>query len=405
MSSNATAGKPIQGPTDLTRADFKAVLRRTVKEVKQDDVPGLAAGVAFKIFLALFPSLIAAVAVFGLVTDPVELREALSKLAAVVPRSAFDVIDEQLRTLTTADENKAGLTAALGVAAGVFAATSAAVSLMKALSRAYDVAETRTFLKQRLLGLVLILGLLAALVMLVVLLVAGPQLQEALLPDFVAPVDVLLALARALLALLVLIALFAFVYWAGPNRDRPAWEWMSPGALLGVIGWLAVAGGFTLYVQTAGNYNATYGTFAGVAVLLLWLQLSMLAMLFGAEFNAEVERTRGAYARGDERLAPGLAEQTAADKPAAKPGAPPAATPPAPPTAAPPVPVPIATAPSAAPATPADRRHRRLPARVAGGHRARPTTAHRGGRRRAHDRGGVPRLRAPPPAVSGAPAR
>ncbi len=352
MSSNATAGKPIQGPTDLTRADFKAVLRRTVKEVKQDDVPGLAAGVAFKIFLALFPSLIAAVAVFGLVTDPVELREALSKLAAVVPRSAFDVIDEQLRTLTTADENKAGLTAALGVAAGVFAATSAAVSLMKALSRAYDVAETRTFLKQRLLGLVLILGLLAALVMLVVLLVAGPQLQEALLPDFVAPVDVLLALARALLALLVLIALFAFVYWAGPNRDRPAWEWMSPGALLGVIGWLAVAGGFTLYVQTAGNYNATYGTFAGVAVLLLWLQLSMLAMLFGAEFNAEVERTRGAYARGDERLAPGLAEQTAADKPAAKPGAPPAATPPAPPTAAPPVPVPIATAPSAAPATP-----------------------------------------------------
>jgi len=132
-------------------------------------------------------------------------------------------------------------------------------------------------------------------VALIALMVAGPQLQDALLPDFPGWIDFLLGAARLLLALGVLILLFAFVYWIGPDRERPSWAWMSPGALIGVLGWLAVSAGFTLYAQTAGSYDATYGTLAGVVVLLLWLQLSMLMILVGAEFNAEVERTRSMY--------------------------------------------------------------------------------------------------------------
>jgi membrane protein len=284
-------------PTDLTRRDYIDALKRTLKEVKDDDVPGLAAGVAFKMFLSLFPSLLAAVAIFSIVTTPGEIAEMLDAASGVLPNSAIELIRNPLRELAATDAGPAGLAAVAGIATGLVAATGAAISLMKALSRAYDVAETRNFIRQRLVGVALTLALLIALIAIGLLLIAGPQLQKAVLPNVVPPLEWLFAAARFLLALLVLVLLFAFVYWAGPNRDHPSWVWMSPGALFGVIGWLVVAGGFTLYAQTAGNYNETYSGIAGVVVLLIWLQLSMLVILIGAEFNAEVERRRALHLR------------------------------------------------------------------------------------------------------------
>jgi len=246
-------------------------------------------------FLSLFPSLFAAVAVFSLVTSQAEIVDLIGRLSGVMPSGAIAVIQGPLRDLGNTEEGKAGLAAVIGVLVGLFAATSAAVALMKALSRAYNVPETRKLVAARLTALVLVAALIVGLVALIALMVAGPQLQDALLPDFPGWIDFLLGAARLLLALGVLILLFAFVYWIGPDRERPSWAWMSPGALIGVLGWLAVSAGFTLYAQTAGNYDATYGTLAGVVVLLLWLQLSMLMILVGAEFNAEVERTRSMY--------------------------------------------------------------------------------------------------------------
>ncbi len=297
MSSDAsTPARPtrVNDPADLSRSDYVGALKRTLREVKDDDVPSLAAGVAFRMFLSLFPALIATVAVFSIVIDPAELSRLVEQARAVMPSAAADVIERQLTELTSRPSG-AGLALVSGVAVGLFAATSAAVALMKALSRAYDVAETRKFVRQRLVALALVVALLVALVALVALLVLGPQLQDAVLPDVPAPLDVLLAIGRGVLALVLLAVLFAFVYWVGPNRDHPSWVWMSPGAALAVVGWLLVAGGFTLYAQTAGSYNETYGFAAGVAVLLIWLQLSMLVLLVGAEFNAEIERTRALY--------------------------------------------------------------------------------------------------------------
>ena len=283
----------LDDPTDLSRADYVAALKRAMKEIKGDDVPGLAAGVAFKMFLSLFPALFAAVAIFTLVTTVGELREWLGQAQGFLPGDAIDLIDRPLEELAADEGGGAGLVAAVtGVLAGLWAATSAAVSLMKALSRAYDVEEKRKFVRQRLVALALTIALVIALVGVIVLLVLGPQLQSFLLGEIVTPITWALAIARFALAFAVLVLLFAFVYWIGPNRDHPSWVWMSPGALVGVIGWLLVSGGFTLYAQTAGSYGATYGTIAGVVVLLIWLQLSMLVILVGAEFNAEVERSR-----------------------------------------------------------------------------------------------------------------
>jgi len=297
MTTDAAAApaQPVDDPTDLTRADYISALKRTIAEIKADDAPSLAAGVAFRMFLSLFPSLFAAVAVFSLVTSQSEIVDLIGRLSGVMPSGAIEVIRDPLRDLASTEEGTAGLAAVIGVLAGLFAATSAAVALMKALSRAYNVPETRKLMAARLTALVLVTALIVGLIALIVLMVAGPQLQDAVLPDFPGWIDFLLGVARLLLALGVLILLFAFVYWIGPNRERPSWAWMSPGALIGVLGWLAVSAGFTLYAQTAGSYDATYGTLAGVVVLLLWLQLSMLMILVGAEFNAEVERIRSTH--------------------------------------------------------------------------------------------------------------
>ncbi|HVM20093.1 MAG TPA: YihY/virulence factor BrkB family protein [Egibacteraceae bacterium] len=296
-SHQLVSGRPetLDDPTDLDRGDYKAALKRTIAEIKKDDVPGLASGVAFRMFLSLFPSLLAGVAIFSLVTSPAEIADMLEEASAFIPNDALSLIEDPIRDLGEGGGGAAGFAAIGGIAAGLWAATSAAVSLMKALSRAYDTEETRKFVKQRLHGLALTVALIVALAAMVLLLIAGPQLQAALLPGVVAPVTWLLAGLRFALALGVLVLLFAFVYYLGPDREQPSWAWISPGAVLAVVGWLAVAGGFTLYVQTAGNYNETYGAIAGVVVLLLWLQLSMLVILVGAEFNAEIERTRALH--------------------------------------------------------------------------------------------------------------
>ena len=326
-TSAAGGSSTINDPTDLDRSDYLAAFKRTLKEVKDDDVPGLAAGVAFKIFLSLFPALFAAVAIFSLVTTVSELREWLAAAGGFLPQSALDLIDTPLRDLVSGEETAAGFAAVVGVATGLWAATGAAISLMKALSRAYDVPETRKFVRQRLVAFLLTLALLAALVGIVALLVLGEQAQTALLGNLVPPVSWALGAARFLLAVVVLVVLFAFVYWIGPNRDHPSWVWISPGAVVGVIGWLVASGGFTFYAQTAGNYGETYGTIAGVVVLLLWLQISMLVILLGAEFNAEVERTRALHLRVNEGAGFAFAEPTVELAPVPVPGPPASYTP------------------------------------------------------------------------------
>ena len=295
-SAAADVPKAVDDPTDLDRRDFKAAAKAAFAEMKADDVPTLASAAAFRLFLSLFPSLVAAVGIFGLVTDPSELRSLLGQASAVMPDTAVDVIDRPLRELV-AGGSGAGFAAIVGIAGGIWAATGAAAGLMKALSRAYDVPETRKLVKARLHALVLCGALLVALTALIVLLVAGPQVEDALLGAAPPFLDAIATVLRYVLAVVVLMLLFAFVYWIGPNRDQPSWEWLSPGAIVGTVGWLVVSLGFTVYVQNFSSYDKTYGTIAGVVVLLLWLQLSMLIVLAGAELNAEIERRKAIHER------------------------------------------------------------------------------------------------------------
>lgn len=274
--------------------NWKAIGKETLAGVKSDDVSSLAAGVAFKIFLSLFPSLLAGVAIWSLFATPADLQGLFDQMAGVLPAAAIEFIQAPLTDLTTGEGTGAGGIAIAGVLGGIWAATSAAVTLVRALNRAEDVEESRKPVRQRLVALAITTGLFVALLGLVVLLVMGRQLQETFVEPLLPGVGLagLVTAARFGAAVLVLVTLFGFVYWVGPNRPRPAWRALAPGAVVGVAGWLALSGGFALYARTAGNYNATYGSLAGVIVTLLWLQLSMLTLLLGAELNAAAARVR-----------------------------------------------------------------------------------------------------------------
>ena len=276
------------------RQVWLAIAKETAAEAVRDDVASLAAAVAFRLFLSLFPSLIAGVAILNLVITRSEVEQLVTTLSGVAPRAVVDLFVE----VVGVDGRGAGGVVAFGVALGVWAASSAAVALMKALSRARAQAETRTFLALRLTGLVITVALFVAIAVLLVLLVFGPQIQDALLPPIAGgALRALATVGRHLAAVLVLQVLLAFIYWIGPDRRvRPRWRWLTPGAVLGVVGWLLASFGFSLYTRFFGSYvgNPAYAGFGAVIVVLLWLQLTMLLLLVGAELNFVIERRRRA---------------------------------------------------------------------------------------------------------------
>jgi membrane protein len=304
----------------------------------------MAAAVAFKIVLALFPSLVAAIAVFSLVTEPDELRNLLESVSGVAP-NAVEFLREPLRRLIRG--RAAGLAAVVGVAGGLWASSSAAVTLNRSLSRAYDLIDTRRFVRQRAAAVVVTVALLFALVAIFVLLVLGGRIQDTVLKSLpltataAGVIDVVVDVLRNLLAAGVLMLLFAFIYWAGPDfRERQPYPWISPGAVLGVVLWLTASGLFSLYVSTFGSFtgsDSVYGSLGNAIVFMLWLQLSMLALLAGAEVNQVLQlratkRTSTAEIAGfgGEPAPPVAATTGSVDGGTVPPGAPPPATPVAP---------------------------------------------------------------------------
>lgn len=287
----------------LDRGDYRALLGDLVRYARLDDIPSLAAGVAFRIFLSLFPALFAAVAVFSLVFSGEDIVRLLTG-TQFVPADIREQLETPLVRFVEEAGRGATLTVAAGVLGGLWAASSAAVLLCRALTRIFGRSETRRFVKQRVTGVVIAVALFGALVALAVLLVAGGALQAGLLDTLGLTsavrtlLGVVLTVGRVLLAVLVLVGLFAFVYWVGPDRPaRPSFQWLTPGAVIGVTGWVVLSLLFGLYARVAGA-NPVYGALGGVIVLLLWLQLSMAVLLAGAELNALL-RARLAGDHGD----------------------------------------------------------------------------------------------------------
>lgn len=261
-------------------------LRTTVREFLDDDAMGLAQQIAFNAVLAFFPAGVFAVAVLGAAGTYDDLR---SFLAPVLPADALDVIDAIGR-----DAGPSGAVAiVLGGAGALWAASGALATVSKAVNRARDTPSTRSFVRERLLAMVLVLALGAVVATLLALIVFGEPLGRAVADaaGLGSVFETTWSVVRWPLALAALLAFFSLVYNV-TAVDRRRWEWITPGTVAAAGLWLALSALLGVYAATTGSYSRTYGTLASGIVLLVWLQLCAVALLFGAELDSVLRAER-----------------------------------------------------------------------------------------------------------------
>ncbi|HEU5152817.1 MAG TPA: YihY/virulence factor BrkB family protein [Iamia sp.] len=273
----AAPGRDATAPQEIPARGWLAILRRTRVEAKRDDLPLLAAGVAFYALLSLVPALAAMVSVYGLVADPADVDRQVGDALAAAPAEVRELVSEQLRAVTDQSQGGLGLTVAIGVLLALWSASSGMKHLIGAINVAYDEEETRGFVALRLRALLLTLGAIVFAVVAVGLLALAPG-------------GIVAALVRIPLLGLGMLVGLAVLYRYGPDRDEPRWSWTAPGTIVAVVGWLVGSALFSLYTATSGSYAETYGALGAVVVLMLWLMISAAVIVVGAEVNAEAER-------------------------------------------------------------------------------------------------------------------
>ncbi len=265
---HAVVEPPLADPRDLRRADLRRVVRAVYAAVQEDNLVALASGLAFNLFLSLFPSTLAVIAVYGLVGDAADVPRFVSRIQErfpVLPPEVLDTLESVIGTIVSDESN--GRVALFGILLGLFSASGAAAALINGLNRAYGVREQRNFVMLRLTGLLIAAALLLALAALVVTVVLGPQVRDRLVPPALEGTwaDVASAVGQFLIALVVLLVLFAFIYWVGPYRPRPPWRWLSGGTVLAVVGWLVVSGGSASTPRCSPTSTRTRSTRASAA--------------------------------------------------------------------------------------------------------------------------------------------
>jgi membrane protein len=250
---------------------------------------GLAQQVAYSSLLAFFPAMIFLIAFLDLIGAYGALLDFLDPVA---PKSVTSIIHQLER-----DTGSASLVlVALGIFGALWAGSGAMSSVVKAVNRAYDRDETRPLWKVRLISLVLVLASATVLAGDLLLIVLGGKLGDAIAAraNLGDAFTWFWNIARWPIAFTVVLLLFAFIYYLGPNHGDRCWRWISTGSLVGSLMWLVLSGLFALYTSFSSSFSRTYGSLAGGIVLLLWLNYSAWAVLFGAELNSELERRRGA---------------------------------------------------------------------------------------------------------------
>ncbi len=265
---------------------FRELARRVWREMNEDDAWGLAAQMSFYFQLAFFPFLIFVIALISHVPWEHLLENMLDTAGRVLPEEAHALISRQARNIMARDS---GGLLSLGIAGALWAASGGVAALMRALTRAYDAPELRSYLRARAVALLSTVALALLILTAFVLLLAGDWLDAWLASIFGPVLEPIWPLSRWLLIVLFLVFSADLVYYFLPNVEQD-WHWVTPGGTLAVIVWIAASLGFKLYVANFGDYNATYGSVGAVIIFMLWLYISSLILLVGAEINSELDK-------------------------------------------------------------------------------------------------------------------
>ena len=286
-------GRPApEGPSDMKGGSYPGVLRRTVREFQEDDLTDWAAALTYYGVLAIFPALLALVSIIGLVGSSAT-QPLIDNLGKVAPGPAKQIVTSAIENLQKS-QGTAGIAFVIGLAGALWSASGYVAAFMRAANAIYDVEEGRPIWKTlptRVLTTIVLLLMLAAVAVAVTF--TGPLADKAgQLLGVGSTALTVWDIAKWPVILLVVVTMFAILYWATPNVRHPRFRWISPGGVVGVLVWILASAAFAFYVANFGSYNKTYGALAGVIIFLVWLWISNIAVLLGAEFNAELERGR-----------------------------------------------------------------------------------------------------------------
>jgi membrane protein len=267
-------------------------LKRTVKEFQEDNLTDWAAALTYYSVLAIFPALIVLVSILGLVGESAT-QPLIDNLGTVAPGPAKEIFTNAIKNLQ-GSQGAAGVLFVVGLLGALWSASGYVGAFMRASNVIYDMPEGRPVWKTLPLrvGLTLILLFLLAITALAVVLTGGLARKVGDILGLGNTTVDIWNIAKWPVLLLVVSFMFAFLYWAAPNVRQPGFRFVSPGGIVAVVGWLIASAAFAFYVGNFGSYNKTYGALGGVIVFLVWLWISNIVILLGAEFNAELERGR-----------------------------------------------------------------------------------------------------------------
>ena len=291
MADSDRNGAP-EEPTDLGARGWWAALKRTFREFKEDNLTDRAAALTYYSVLAIFPALIVLVSILGLVGESAT-QPLIDNLGTVAPGPAKQIFTNAIKSLQ-GDQGAAGVLFVIGLLGALWSASGYVAAFMRTSNEIYDMPEGRPVWKTLpvRVGLTIVLLVLLAVSTIAVVLTGGLAEKVGDLFGLGSTAVTVWNIAKWPVLLLVVSFMFALLYWAAPNVKQPGFRWVSPGGILAVVGWLIASGAFALYVGNFGSYNKTYGSLGGVIVFLVWLWISNIVILLGAEFNAELERGR-----------------------------------------------------------------------------------------------------------------
>jgi membrane protein len=284
-------GRSADRPSEIPAPGWRDILWRVWAEIGEDNISILAAGVAFYSMLAIFPAITAFVSLFGLVADPGQVQEQFASLKGIIPDDAWSILNDQLTAVASARTSSLSIGAVVGLAIALWSAGAGVRALMIALNIAYHEREQRSFIVFYLTAFLFTVGIVLLAILSLGVIVAVPLLLG--LVDLGPLAGILIKLLPWLvLAVFVTIALGA-LYRYGASRAEPKTRWVSWGALIATLLWIAASILFSIYVSNFASYNETYGTLGAVVALLMWLWISAFIVLLGAELNAEMEHQTG----------------------------------------------------------------------------------------------------------------
>ena len=280
-------GRRAVTPIGIAPRGWLQIVKRVWQQTGKDNVQIVSAGVAFYFFLSLFPAIAAFLSLYGMIMSPEKAAEQVGRLETFLPEDSYQPIADFADALTHSVSPSLGWGVAFSILLGVFSANKGTSALFTGLNIAYNEKASRSFFRRLLLTLGVTLGTVLAGSLLLALVAVIPAIAKAL--SLPAMTETILNVLRWPLIVILGFGVLAFLYKAAPNRTNPQWRWVTPGSIVAVILWLLASAGFSWYIESFGNMSRTYGSLAGIVVLMLWFFITAYAILLGAEINGESE--------------------------------------------------------------------------------------------------------------------